>query len=154
VVAYRDAPSPTGAHTPVGLRRREGRTMHRPWLDRLTVLDRSRQVRRGTRVGPVRIGIALVGLMAATGAAYPVRSGDTLSELAKEHGVSVDSLVEANSIRNPNHIVVGQVLTIPGQAGGAAAPVSPAPSSSGDGEATTHVVGSGESLGAIAKQYG
>lgn len=128
--------------------------MQRPWLDRLAVLDRARQTRRGAAVGPVRIGLALVGLLAATGAAYTVRSGDTLSELAKEHGVSVDSLVEANSIRNPNHIVVGQVLTIPGQAGGTAAPVSPAPSSSGDGEATTHVVGSGESLSTIANQYG
>lgn len=128
--------------------------MQGPWLDRLAVLDRARRVRRGARVGPVRIGVAMVGLLAATGAAYTVRSGDTLSELAKEHGVSVESLVEMNSISNPDHIVVGQVLTIPGQAGGTAAPVSPAPSSSGDGEATTHVVGSGESLGTIAKQYG
>lgn len=124
--------------------------MNQRWLDRTRVLVRAWDARRPRRVGRLRTGIAVLGLVAASGAAYTVRSGDTLSELAERHGVSVDSLVEANSIRNPNHIVVGQVLTIPGQT--AETPAAPSPS--GGGGASTHVVASGESLGAIAKKHG
>lgn len=128
--------------------------MNRPWLDRTRVLRRAWHVRAPRRVGRLRVGLAVLGLVAASGAAYTVRSGDTLSGIAARFGVSVDSLVEDNSIRNPNLIVVGQVLTIPGQAGGAAAPAPSAPSSSGGGGATTHVVRPGESLAVIAKRYG
>lgn len=128
--------------------------MNRRWLDRMQVLTRTWGVHRPARVGRVRTGLVVLGLVAAGGAAYTVRSGDTLSELAQRHGVSVDSLVAENSISNPNHIVVGQTLTIPGQAGEGAAPSSSTTSSSGGGEAATHVVQSGESLAAIAKRYG
>ena len=44
---------------------------------------------------------------------YTVVSGDTLSALASEFGVSVSDLVSANGIANPNLIYVGQTLTIP-----------------------------------------
>ena len=128
--------------------------MNRPWLDRTRVLRRTWHVRAPRRIGRLRVGLAVLGLVAASGAAYTVRSGDTLSGIAARFGVSVDSLVEDNSIRDPDLIVVGQVLTIPGQAGGAAAPAPPAPSSSGDGGATTHVVRPGESLAVIAARYG
>lgn len=128
--------------------------MNRRWLDRTRVLTRAWGVRRHRRVGRVRTAVAVLGVVAVGSAAYTVRSGDTLSELASRHGVSVDSLVEANAIDDPNFIVVGQVLTIPGQTAGAAAPAAAAPSSSGGGEASTHIVQSGESLAAIAKQYG
>lgn len=128
--------------------------MNRPWLDRTRILTRAWQVRRPVRVGRVRTGLAVLGLVAASGAAYTVRSGDTLSELADRYGVSVSALADANSIRNPNYIVVGQVLTIPGHSGGSSAQGPSKPSSSGGGEATTHVVGAGESLTTIAKRYG
>lgn len=128
--------------------------MNRRWLERWQVLTRAWQAHRPVRAGRLRTGIAILGLVAASGAGYTVRSGDTLSELAAKHGVSVDSLTEVNSIENPNYIVVGQTLTIPGQSGEAAAPASSGTSSSGGGEATTHVVGSGESLSVIADRYG
>ena len=128
--------------------------MNRRWIDRTRVMLRAWRVRAPQRGARVKVGLAVLGLVAASGAAYTVRSGDTLSAIAARNGVSVDSLVELNSIRDPNLIVVGQVLTIPGQAGGAAAPAPSAPSSSGDGEATTHVVRSGESLALIARRYG
>ena len=128
--------------------------MNRRWMDRARVLGRTWQTRGSQRGARIKVGVAVLGLVAASGAAYTVRSGDTLSAIAARNGVSVDSLVEVNSIHNPNLIIVGQVLTIPGQAGGAAAPAPSAPSSSGDGEATTHVVRPGESLAAIAKRYG
>jgi len=47
------------------------------------------------------------------GSVYIVRPGDTLSQIAAWHGVSVGSLMRANAIHNPNMIYVGQRLIIP-----------------------------------------
>ena len=44
---------------------------------------------------------------------YIVKWGDTLSQLALEYGVTVESLVRLNNIANPNLIYVGEVLRIP-----------------------------------------
>ena len=44
---------------------------------------------------------------------YPVQSGDTLSKISKRFGVTVDAMVKANNIANPNLIKPGQVLKIP-----------------------------------------
>ena len=46
-----------------------------------------------------------------------VEQGDTLSAIAKEHGTTMDSIVEANGIENPDLIFVGQEIKIPGQIG-------------------------------------
>ena len=58
---------------------------------------------------------------------YRVVKGDTLSKIARQHGQSVNSLMQLNSIRNPNHIKVGQVLRVNGS--GRAAPLPAAGSS-------------------------
>ena len=44
---------------------------------------------------------------------YTVRSGDTLSHIARRHGVRTDTLARANNIKNPDHIQAGQRLHIP-----------------------------------------
>lgn len=44
---------------------------------------------------------------------YTVQPGDTLSSIARDFGVSVTAIAEANGITNPNFIYVGQVLQIP-----------------------------------------
>ena len=44
---------------------------------------------------------------------YTVRSGDTLSGLARRFDVSTDAIVKANRLTDPNHLTVGQKLTIP-----------------------------------------
>ena len=41
-----------------------------------------------------------------------VEQGDTISEIAQEHNVSVDSLVQANHLSNPNLIFVGDTLVL------------------------------------------
>ena len=42
-----------------------------------------------------------------------VKSGDTLSGLAKKHGVTLDSILQGNpQIKDPNKIKVGQKVTI------------------------------------------
>lgn len=43
---------------------------------------------------------------------YHVKKGDTLSEIAASHGVSVKSLQSINHITDPNHITVGQVIKL------------------------------------------
>jgi LysM repeat protein len=46
-------------------------------------------------------------------AVYYVRAGDTLAKIAARYGVTVQAIVQANNIRNPNLIYVGQRLLIP-----------------------------------------
>ena len=43
---------------------------------------------------------------------YTVKAGDTLSKIADEYNVTVESIARENSISNPNVIYVGQVLKI------------------------------------------
>ncbi len=50
-------------------------------------------------------------------ASYKVKAGDTLSEIAKSFDVDMWELADANGIRNPNVIRVGQVLTLPAEKG-------------------------------------
>lgn len=84
------------------------------------------------------IGI-LVALMVAAGSmAYEVRPGDTLTAIAADHGVSVQAILEANDIDDPDLIRVGQQIVIPGK----------------EGEpAQVHVVAAGETLAEIAARY-
>jgi LysM repeat protein len=46
-------------------------------------------------------------------AAYTVRAGETLSEIAARTGSTVAALGKANHLRNPNHLTVGQRLRVP-----------------------------------------
>lgn len=43
---------------------------------------------------------------------YIVRRGNTLTQIAREYGVTIESIVELNDIKNPNLIYVGEVLRI------------------------------------------
>lgn len=47
---------------------------------------------------------------------YTVVWGDTLTAIAKKYNTTVSKLVELNHIKNPNYIVVGQVLIVSGTA--------------------------------------
>ncbi len=44
---------------------------------------------------------------------YTVKSGDTLTSIARQFNTTVDAIATANSITNPNRIYVGDVLVIP-----------------------------------------
>ncbi|AEG58461.1 L,D-transpeptidase family protein [Desulforamulus ruminis] len=44
---------------------------------------------------------------------YYVRPGDTLWKLAQQFNVTVDALISANNLLDPDHLSVGQAITIP-----------------------------------------
>ena len=44
---------------------------------------------------------------------YTVQAGDTLAKIAKEFEVTVEAIIEANEIEDPDLIQVGQVLAVP-----------------------------------------
>ena len=72
-----------------------------------------------------------------------VRSGDSLSKIAAEHGVSVSALMLLNGITDPDRLSIGQQLTIPGSM----PPTSTLPP-------LIVTVKSGDSLSKIAIGYG
>ncbi len=76
---------------------------------------------------------------------YTVQAGDTLSSIALKYGTSVNQLVAANELADSNTIHEGQTLKLSGGSS------SSSTSSSNSG---TYTVQAGDSLSAIAAQYG
>ncbi|MBW3580598.1 MAG: LysM peptidoglycan-binding domain-containing protein, partial [Actinobacteria bacterium] len=111
-------------------------------------------------------GIALAGT-ASTGS-HTVAPGDTLSEVAAEHGVSVAELAEANGIENPDRVPAGMKLVIPGEKAGKDRPAkaedgagkgdrrdaAEETSERGPNDRAVHTVAPGETLSGIAARYG
>jgi lipoprotein-anchoring transpeptidase ErfK/SrfK len=78
---------------------------------------------------PGASGGASTGGATASGGVHVVRPGENLSSIAARYGTSVAALARANGIANPNHIFVGQRLTI-GSGGAVNSAPQPAPSQS------------------------
>jgi LysM repeat protein len=89
---------------------------------------------------------------------YIVQDGDTLGVIAANFGTTVDELVAANGLSDANYLYVGQQLVVPGAAlapiqnVASAQPVSNTTAPGGGGQ--VHTVQSGDTLFAIAGQYG
>ncbi|KAH0795471.1 LysM peptidoglycan-binding domain-containing protein [Histomonas meleagridis] len=81
--------------------------------------------------------------LGASASTYTVKSGDTLSGIAKKFGVTVSQLCSWNGIKDANKIYVGQVLKVSASSGGGSS-----------GSYTTYTVKSGDTLSAIAARYG
>ena len=75
-------------------------------------------------------------------ATYLIQPGDTLSGIATSTGVSIERLINFNSIKNPDIIIAGQTLSL-----SAAAP-------SGQTDATQYMVKEGDTLWSIAQTNG
>jgi LysM repeat protein len=58
---------------------------------------------------------AAFALTARADQAYIVKRSDTLSSIARRHGVTVAQLVERNNLAGRNYVYIGQRLVIPGK---------------------------------------
>lgn len=104
------------------------------------------------------LSLALVAPVFAD-TSYTVQPGDTLTKIAARFNVTVEAIVQANRLANPNAIRVGQTLTIPeGQPAppppptgspSSGAPPAPAPFASGN----TYIVQKGDSVSRIASRF-
>lgn len=91
----------------------------------------------------VALGTLVASALLAT-SSITIESGDSLSEIAERHGVSVDQLVEWNDLTDPDRIVSGRTLLV-------AAPADTPAVATADGR---HVVTAGDTLSALAGRFG
>jgi len=81
-----------------------------------------------------------------------VKDGETLSEIADRHGMSVNELVRLNALSNADHVETGSTLRVKASAVTSSRSAD-GPSSYRKG-ASQHVVQPGENLSTIAEGYG
>ena len=81
-----------------------------------------------------------------------VKDGETLSEIADRHGMSVNELMRLNDLSNADHVETGSTLRV--KAGAVASSRSAEGPSSYRKGASEHVVQPGENLSNIAEGYG
>ena len=82
---------------------------------------------------------------------HRVRSGQTLSLIAKRYRTSVSMIMRANNLRRSNYIIAGRLLKIPQKGYRYHPPKVRMPKY---GKSVVHVVRKGDSLWTIAKRYG
>jgi LysM repeat protein len=99
----------------------------------------------------------------AVGATYTVRSGDTISAIARRHGQSTQTLLNANHLRWSSVIFPGQKLVIPAKAGAPAATKAtvkptvkpaPRPDTSPASAGSAYTVRAGDTMSAVAAAHG
>jgi len=93
-----------------------------------------------------------VATPSGSGTTYKVQKGDTLSGIARKHGVPLSVLLKENNLALSTIIRVGQNLTIPSDFASPLA--SPVPTRLVPPGATTHTVEKGENLSRISAIYG
>ena len=83
---------------------------------------------------------------------YKVRRGDTLSSVARKHGVSTKQLAKLNGLRVKSHLKQGQVLKVNGKAGSNSRTASRG-KVKGKGKRISYEVRKGDTLFSISKRY-
>jgi LysM repeat protein len=59
------------------------------------------------------------------GTTHTVAAGQTLSSIAQSYGITIKAIQDANGITDPNRVVIGTTLAIPGTSGGSTTLVCP-----------------------------
>lgn len=72
-----------------------------------------KSVVRAVAIGALTVSTLAVTASAASAETYEVSPGETLSEIARDLGISIDQLMEANGITDPDRVRSGQVLKVP-----------------------------------------
>lgn len=91
----------------------------------------------------------------AAGRVHTIKRGETLGAIARQYGVSLPALTAANGLADPNRIVAGATLSVPGW--GAPATVPPALPTAAPGKAPaewSHKLQPGETLEQVARRFG
>ena len=101
---------------------------------------------RAARVMVILAALVVAGQAAA--GAYVLRPGDTLTGVAARNRVSVTDLAQANGISNPDRVLAGTSLRIPGGPATAGTPVA------GAGPTSNYVVKAGDNLETLARRFG
>ncbi|HUP27542.1 MAG TPA: LysM peptidoglycan-binding domain-containing protein, partial [Chloroflexia bacterium] len=83
---------------------------------------------------------------------YTVREGDTLSGIAAQHGVSIDSIRVANKLDVGATIYAGQELIIPSASDTPVPAVPAAPAATSQSSTGTYVVQEGDGLISVARK--
>ncbi len=99
----------------------------------------------------VVVGLLLISPGSLSADEYRVLEGDTLSEIAERFGMTVEELAETNGIVDPDLILSGEVLLVPGGAGGQAAIARQGGQTSGG---VTYIVQFGDTVSEIAERFG
>lgn len=101
-------------------------------------------------------------VVGAASADWKVERGDTLYHVSRETGVSIQALVDANDIANPDLIIIGQRLEVPTRSStgssktssrSSSRSTSPASSAGSTSRATT-VVRPGDSVASLSRRLG
>lgn len=111
-------------------------------------IARTRRAVAGSALAMVML--ASVATPVVAGDDLVVQSGDTLWDIALEHGTTVDALAALNGLADPSFIQIGQriVLRPPSE------PTAAAPAPAAAPEPLLHVVQPDQTLWAISLQYG
>ena len=124
----------------------------------------------GVRFTPTRPGTPVAGALVTEAvtdvtpaSSYTVKSGDNLWTIARKNNTTVAQLTAANNLSANANLRPGQKLIIPSKSASAALTSSPtastttgqtaAAAAAARTDTVTHVVKSGETLGAIARKY-
>ena len=98
--------------------------------------------------GPGSPAQAATNASGSSGGSVVVAAGDTLMGIAHQYGTTVDALATVNNLADPNRVVIGSVLKIPGAGASAAGPLV-----SGTPGATV-TISPGQTLSSIAADHG
>ncbi|MCX6855300.1 MAG: LysM peptidoglycan-binding domain-containing protein, partial [Verrucomicrobia bacterium] len=87
---------------------------------------------------------------------HVVKSGDTFTQIARDHGLSTDALARANKTVYPDRLLIGERLVVPGGRSSSHSGSFDTGMSfiSTKSKSSTHTVKKGEHLGSIAKKHG
>ena len=97
---------------------------------------------------------------------YKVKSGDTLTAVAKRYNIAITELATANNLKDNANLILGRTITIPAPASGSAATASTSSKQSSSSASTAssggkklgntedYKVKAGDGLIAIARQFG
>jgi LysM repeat protein len=84
----------------------------------------------------------------SSGGSVVVAAGDTLMGIAHQYGTTVQALATANNLADPNRVVIGSLLEIPGPGASAAGPLASGISG------VTVAISPGQTLSSIAADHG